>query len=112
MSESTPDSIIINSQMLKTVPGRYDLTLLAAARAHAIERGSPPRISEEAAGKHKPTVIALLEIEAGLIGMDYYNDQKATEQRWKAEREQMDGAEVEQEDSNFFPRSSKDTIQG
>jgi len=111
MSESTPDSIIINDTMLKTVPGRYDLTLLAAARAHAIERGSTPRISEEAAGKHKPTVIALLEIEAGVIDMDYYFNQKTIEQRWKAEREQMEGEEVEKEDTNFFPRSSKDAME-
>ena len=108
---STDKAFIVTEAMKEKIPNIYELNLVAAARAHAIERGSTPRISEEECGDHKPTVIALKEIEAGLIDLEYYHNQKATEQRWKAEREQMDGAEVEQEDSNFFPRSSKDMIQ-
>ena len=104
-------AFIVTEAMKEKIPNIYELNIVAAARAHAIERGSPPRISEEECGDHKPTVIALKEIEAGLIDIAYYHNQKAVEQRWKAEREQDGKAEVEKEDQNFFPRSSKDMIQ-
>lgn len=47
-------------------------------------------------------------MEAGLIDLDYYYNQKTIEQRWKAEREQKEG--VEKEDDSFFPRSSNEVI--
>ena len=102
------DTYIVGEKLKKIIPNIYNLNLLAAARAHAIERGSEPRISKEECGEHKPTVIALMEIEAGLIDMDYYYNQKTIEQRWKAEREQKEG--VEKEDDSFFPRSSNEVI--
>lgn len=98
------ETYIVGEKITKLIPNRYELNILAAARAHAIERGSEPRISEEECADHKPTVIALKEIEAGLIDMEYYRNQKAVEQRWRAEREQKEG--VEKEDDSFFPRSS------
>ena len=104
-------AFIVTEAMKEKIPNIYELNIVAAARAHAIERGSPPRISEEECGDHKPTVIALKEIEAGLINIEYYHNQKAVEQKWKAEREQDGKAEVEKEDQNFFPGSSKDMIQ-
>ena len=109
MSEDT--TYIVSEKLKEIIPNIYNLNILAAARAHAIERGSEPRISAEECGEHKPTIIALKEIEAGEITMDYYHDQKAIEQRWKAEREQRgEEAEVEKEDDSFFPRSSKEVI--
>lgn len=102
------ETYIPGLEILEKVPNRHQLNILAAARAHAIERGSEPRISKEACADHKPSVIALLEIEAGLINMDYYYNQKAVEQRWRAEREQKEG--VEKEDDSFFPRSSTEVI--
>lgn len=104
------DTYIVGEKLKKIIPNIYNLNLLAAARAHAIERGSEPRISKEECGEHKPTVIALMEIEAGLIDMDYYYNQKTIEQRWKAEREQAGKAEVEKDDDSFFPRSSTEVI--
>jgi len=102
------ETYIVGEKITELIPNRYELNILAAARAHAIERGSEPRISEEECAGHKPTVIALKEIEAGYITMEYYHNQKAVEQRWKAEREQKEG--VEKEDDSFFPRSSNEVI--
>jgi DNA-directed RNA polymerase subunit omega len=105
------EAYIVTESMKEKIPNIYNLNLLAAARAHAIERGSTPRISKEECGEHKPTVIALKEIEAGLIDMEYYYNQKTIEQRWKAEREQAGEKEgVEKEDDSFFPRSSNEVI--
>ena len=101
---------IVTESMKERIPNIYNINLLAAARAHAIERGSDPRISEELCADHKPTVIALKEIEAGVIDMDYYYNQKEIEQRWKAEKEQAGEVEVEKEDDTFFPRSSNEVI--
>lgn len=98
------ETYIVGEKITKLIPNRYELNILAAARAHAIERGSEPRISKEECADHKPTVIALKEIEAGVINMEYYYNQKSVEQRWRAEREQKEG--VEKEDDSFFPRSS------
>lgn len=105
------ETYIVGEKLTKMMPNRYELNILAAARAHAIERGSEPRISQEECADHKPTVIALKEIEAGYITMDYYYNQKTIEQRWKAEREQQGEKEgVEKEDDSFFPRSSNEVI--
>jgi len=105
------ETYIPGQKILDQVPNRHQLNILAARRAHAIERGSTPRISEEECADHKPTVIALKEIEAGLITVDYLYNQKDIEQRWKAEREQAGEKEgVEQEDDSFFPRSSNEVI--
>ena len=49
------------------VGNRFDLVLLAARRARQIASGSNPLVEEE---KDKPTVIALREIEEGLITKD------------------------------------------
>lgn len=102
------DTYIVGEKLRSIIPNVYELNILAAARAHAIERGSEPRISKEECADHKPTVIALKEIEAGYITMDYYYNQKVIEQRWKAEREQKEG--VEKDDDSFFPRSSNEVI--
>ena len=102
---------IVTEKLRERFTNIYQLNIVAAARAHAIERGSTPRISKEECGEHKPTVIALKEMEAGLIDMDYYYNQKTIEQRWKAEREQAGEKEgVEKEDDSFFPRSSNEVI--
>ena len=82
------ETYIIGDAIRNRVPNVYQLNLLAARRAHAIERGSDPRLSADLVKDHKPTVIALMEIEAGLIGLDYMHNQKDIEQHWKAEKEQ------------------------
>ena len=104
------DTYIPGVEILEKIPNRHELNILAAARAHAIERGSEPRLPKEQIEGHKATIIALLEIEAGLIDMSYLRNQRAVEQRWKAEKEQRGEAEVEKEDDSFFPRSSREVI--
>lgn len=55
------------------VGNRFDLVLVAARRARQISmNGSKPLVDEE---KDKPTVIALREIEAGLISEDFLDKQ-------------------------------------
>jgi DNA-directed RNA polymerase subunit omega len=49
---------------LNHVPNRYDLVLLASKRARQLSMGADPLVEEQG---DKPTVIALREIEAGLV---------------------------------------------
>ncbi len=58
------------------VGNRFDLVLLAARRARQISSGSNPLVEEE---KDKPTVIALREIEEGLITKDFLDKQDRKE---------------------------------
>ncbi|MBE9608608.1 DNA-directed RNA polymerase subunit omega [Chitinilyticum piscinae] len=51
---------------LNRIPNRFDLTLAAAYRARQIENGSTPQVDNH--GKDKPTVLALREMAAGLVG--------------------------------------------
>lgn len=45
----------------RVIPNRFELVLLAAARARALSRGHTPHVSPDG---DKPTVIALREIAA------------------------------------------------
>lgn len=47
---------------LDRIDNRFQLVLVAAARARQIERGATPRVEEE---RDKPTVLALREIAEG-----------------------------------------------
>lgn len=51
-------------ECLDHVPNRYDLVLLAAKRARQLGMGADALVAEDG---DKPTVIALREIEAGLV---------------------------------------------
>jgi DNA-directed RNA polymerase subunit omega len=55
---------------LKRIPNRFQLTLAATYRARQITMGSTPQVE---AGRDKPTVIALREIAAGLVGLEILN---------------------------------------
>jgi len=56
-------------ECLDKVDNRFELVMLAAKRArHLATGGKEPLVHEES---DKPTVIALREIEEGLIGPDY-----------------------------------------
>jgi DNA-directed RNA polymerase subunit omega len=72
----TPDLLILpESKMARTtvddckkyIPNRFDLTLIATARARQLAMGSAPYVE---AGRDKPTVIALREIAAGRVGSE------------------------------------------
>ncbi|ABL02169.1 DNA-directed RNA polymerase subunit omega [Candidatus Ruthia magnifica str. Cm (Calyptogena magnifica)] len=52
-------------ECLEHVENRFELVLVAAKRAHQLSSGDYKPLLD--AGKDKPTVVALREIEAGLI---------------------------------------------
>ena len=56
---------------LEKIPNRFQLTLAAAYRARQVANGSEPLVS--GAQKDKPTVVALLEIAAGKVGLEILN---------------------------------------
>jgi DNA-directed RNA polymerase subunit omega len=51
---------------LKQIPNRFELTLAATYRARMLAQGHTPKLDN----KDKPTVLALREIGAGLIGIE------------------------------------------
>ncbi len=55
---------------LKRIPNRFDMTLVAAARARQLAIGSAPMVEP---ARDKPTVVALRELAQGKIGMDILN---------------------------------------
>ncbi|MEZ5615306.1 MAG: DNA-directed RNA polymerase subunit omega [Rhodocyclaceae bacterium] len=57
-------------ECIKRIPNRFQLTLAATYRARQITLGAAPLLD---AGKDKPTVIALREIGAGLVGLEVLN---------------------------------------
>lgn len=58
---------ISSEKAVQAVGSRYDLVLIASARVRELKRGHAPKLTS----KDGPTVTALREIEAGLIGRDY-----------------------------------------
>jgi DNA-directed RNA polymerase subunit omega len=52
---------------LARIPNRFDLTIAATNRARQISGGSEPLVDPD---RDKPTVIALREIAAGLVGIE------------------------------------------
>lgn len=57
-------------ECIKMIPNRFQMTLAATYRARQITLGASPLLDD---CKNKPTVIALREIEAGLVGLEVLN---------------------------------------
>ena len=53
---------------LHRIDNRFDLTLVASYRARQLENGASPQVDNP--GRDKPTVMALREVAAGLVGME------------------------------------------
>jgi DNA-directed RNA polymerase subunit omega len=53
---------------LDRIPNRFQLTLAATYRARQLAQGGTPLIE---ANRDKPTVVALREIAAGKVGVEY-----------------------------------------
>ena len=51
---------------LKKIPNRFELTLCATYRARMLAQGHTPKLET----RDKPTVTALREIAAGLVGIE------------------------------------------
>ncbi len=52
---------------IQRIPNRFQMTLAAAYRARQLAAGATPQVEDE---RDKPTVIALREIAAGLVGLE------------------------------------------
>ena len=56
-----------SEEAVNQVGNRFDLVLIAAARVRELQRGHKPKLVTTAG----PTVTALQEVEAGLVGREY-----------------------------------------
>ncbi len=81
-------------ECLDFVDNRFELVLVAAKRAHQLSSGGFRSILD--AGKDKPTVVALREIEAGLIDASILTEDYAMEEELTAQQKAQD-AQTKQE---------------
>ncbi len=84
---------------VKQVGNRFDLVLVAARRARQLAvQGKEPLVDEE---NDKPTVIALREIEEGLISDQFMDAQERIEQQQQEANELAAVAALTQERTDF-----------
>ena len=96
---------------LDKVENRFELVLVAAKRAHQLNSGGYRTTLD--AGKDKPTVLALREIEAGLIDASILTEDYAMEQELNAQEklsEEAKMSEVTEELSQVSLDSESDDI--
>jgi len=77
---------------LDKVENRFELVLVAAKRAHQLNSGSYRTTLD--AGKDKPTVLALREIEAGLIDASILTEEYAMEEELNAQDKLLEEAKI------------------
>jgi len=78
-----PTAGLSNEEAVAKIGNRYDLVLVAARRMRELGRGAMPHVPS----KHSPAVTALLEIEAGRVGIDYlYKPQDVEPRRRRLDR--------------------------
>ena len=97
---------------LDKVENRFELVLVAAKRAHQLNSGGYRTTRD--VGKDKPTVLALREIEAGLIDNSILTEEYTMEQELKAEdklSEELKMSEVTEELSKVALDTESDDIQ-
>ena len=58
---------ITSERAVNAVGSRYDLVLIASRRARELRQGWTPRVESP----YGPLVVALAEIERGLVGREY-----------------------------------------
>ena len=83
---------------LKYIPNRFDLILVAAKRAHQLNSGGFKSTLD--AGKDKPAIVALREIEEGLIDKSILTEEYEMEEELSAQdqiNQQNLMSEVEEE---------------
>ena len=77
---------------LDKVENRFELVLVAAKRAHQLSSGGYRTTLD--AGKDKPTVLALREIEAGLIDASILTEEYAMEEELNAQDKLLEVAKI------------------
>ena len=98
-------------ECLDFVDNRFELVLVAAKRAHQLSSGGYKSVLD--VGKDKPTVVALREIEAGLIDASILTEEYAMEAELSAQEKVADSAkmaEVEDELSTTAIDESSDEM--
>jgi len=96
---------------LDKVENRFELVLVAAKRAHQLNSGAYRTTLD--VGKDKPTVLALREIEAGLIDNSILTEEYTMEQELKAQdklSEELKMSEVTEELSKVALDTESDDI--
>ena len=96
---------------LDKVENRFELVLVAAKRAHQLNSGGYRTTLD--VGKDKPTVLALREIEAGLIDASILTEEYAMEEELKAQdrlSEDVKMSEVAEELSDVTLDTESDDI--
>ena len=96
---------------LDKVENRFELVLVAAKRAHQLNSGGYRTTLD--VGKDKPTVLALREIEAGLIDNSILTEVYTMEQELKAQdklSEELKMSEVTEELSKVALDTESDDI--
>ena len=96
---------------LDKVENRFELVLVAAKRAHQLNSGGYRTTLD--VGKDKPTVLALREIEAGLIDSSILTEEYTMEQELKAQdklSEELKMSEVTEELSKVALDTESDDI--
>ena len=97
---------------LDKVENRFELVLVAAKRAHQLNSGGYRTTLD--VGKDKPTVLALREIEAGLIDASILTEEYAMEKELNAQdrlSEEAKMSEVTEELSEATLDTESDDIQ-
>ena len=79
---------------LDKVENRFELVLVAAKRAHQLNSGGYRTTLD--VGKDKPTVLALREIEAGLIDASILTEEYAMEEELNAQDKLAEQAKISQ----------------
>ena len=77
---------------LDKVENRFELVLVAAKRAHQLNSGGYRTTLD--AGKDKPTVLALREIEAGLIDASILTEEYQMEEELNAQEKFLEEAKM------------------
>ena len=88
------------------VQNRFELVLVAAKRAHQLNSGSYRTTLD--VGKDKPTVLALREIESGLIDASILTEEYAMEEELSAQDKLLEVAKMS-EVSEELSETSLDT---
>jgi len=81
-------------ECLDKVDNRFELVLVAAKRAHQLNSGGFRSTLD--VGKDKPTVVALREIEAGLIDASILTEEYAMEEELNAHDKLVQEAKVDE----------------
>jgi DNA-directed RNA polymerase subunit omega len=79
-------------ECLEHVENRFELVLVAAKRAHQLSSGGYKSLLD--AGKDKPTVVALREIEAGLIDASIFSETYEMQAQLSAQQKVADSAKT------------------